>query len=497
VLGEQSQVYPGAPQGMVFPGDTGIASTLTPAKWTNFSPRFGIAWSPSSTDGWLHRIFGGSGKSSVRAGYGIFYTAFEGLSAGIMSACAPYGYDYNSTSGRPLFNEPFVSASTGATNGQPFPSPIPAFGASVSHPNTTVDWSKYMPITGDPAFYYRNTSPYTESYSLSIERELHEGTLLEIGYVGTQAHHLLVLTPANPGNAALCLSVNEPSQVMPGTNTCGPFSEGGTFTKADGTQIEARGPFGPSFDGITYQKTIGASGYNALELTLKHHSRYAELLGAYTYSKSIDNSSSLSEEVNPFHSALSRAISAFDVRHNFVFSYNTTLPIPELTGWRSNWARNWQLSGITRFGTGMPVTLYNNDDTSLIGSMPNGINNDGVDTPNYTPGNLALNHDPRNSRMAFNTSLITIPTVLGQMGTARRRFFYGPGSENFDASLEKKISIGESRSLLFRVEAFNVFNHAQFFGPNAVQGNPDSSNFGKIINAGAPRQMQLVAKFSF
>lgn len=496
VLGQKSEVYPGAPRGMVFPGDPGVPSTLSPIQWTDISPRLGLAWSPRPAVGWIRRVFGGTGKSSIRAGYGVFYTAFEGLSAGIMSANAPYGYDYDSTSGRPLFNEPFISASTGANNGQPFPSPIPPFGASASHPNTTVDWSKYMPITSDPAFYYQNTSPYTENYTLTIERELHEGTMLEIGYVGAQAHHLLVLTPANPGNAAKCLSVSEPSEVMPGTNTCGPFSEGGLFTKADGTQIKVRGPFGPNFDGITYQKTIGASGYNALELTLKYRSRYAQLLAAYTYSKSIDNSSSLSEEVNPFNPALSRAISAFDVRQNFVISYNAALPFGQLTHWKNGWIKGWQLSGITRFSTGMPVTLYNNDDTSLIGSMPNGINNNGVDTPNYTPGNLELNHNPRNGHAALNTALITIPAV-GEMGTARRRFFYGPGMENYDASLEKKIALGETRSLLFRAEAFNVFNHAQFFGPDAVQGNPDSPNFGKIINANAPRQMQLAVKFSF
>jgi hypothetical protein len=150
----------------------------------------------------------------------------------------------------------------------------------------------------------------------------------------------------------------------------------------------------------------------------------------------------------------------------------------------------------------MPVTLFNNDDTSLIGSMPNGINNNGVDTPDYTPGNLQLNRNPRKSQYAFNTALLTIPDSskpdeLGHMGTARRRFFYGPGSDNFDTALEKKLGLGESRSLLLRLEAFNVFNHAQFFGPNAVNGNPDSTNFGKIINANAPRQLQLAAKFSF
>ncbi len=496
VLGQQSEVYPGAPQGMVFPGDRGIASSLSPTKWTNVSPRLGAAYSPNWTGSFLRRFFGDPGKTSIHAGFGIFYTAIEGLSAGIMSACPPYGYDYDSTVGHPLFDEPFVSASTGGTNGQPFPSPIPSSGASRNHPNTTVDWTKYSPITGDPAFYYRNTSPYTESYTLSVERELPAGTVLEIGYVGTQAHHLLVLTPASPGDAARCLSVSQTTQVQPGTNTCGQFKEGGLFTKLDGSQVEARGPFGPEFDGITYQKTVGGSTYNALELTVKHRGRNTELLAAYTFSKSIDNSSSLSEEVNPIDPSLSRAISAFDVRHNLVISYSAALPLTLLTTRHRNWTSDWSLSGITRFSSGMPVTLYNNDDTSLLGSMPNGINNNGVDTPNLAPGDLKLNRNPRNGRAAFDTALITIPAV-GQMGTARRRSFYGPGMENFDVSLEKKLRLGESRTLLLRAESFNVFNHAQFFGPEAVNGNPDSTGFGTIVNTDPPRQMQLAAKFSF
>ncbi len=64
-------------------------------------------------------------------------------------------------------------------------------------------------------------------------------------------------------------------------------------------------------------------------------------------------------------------------------------------------------------------------------------------------------------------------------------------------ALEKKITIGESRALLLRAESFNVFNHAQFFGPEAVNGNPDSTNFGRIVNADAPRQIQVAAKFTF
>lgn len=500
VLGQQSAVYPGAPEGLVFPGDVGIPNTLAPTKWNNFSPRVGLAYSPTAENRFLKLLFGTRNASSIRGSFGIFHTAFEGLSAGIMSACPPYGYDYDSTGGRPLFEEPFVSASTGKSNGQPFPSPIPTYGASRRSPNTSVDWSKYNPITGDPAFYYKNVSPYTESYTVSIERQLASNTFLKIGYIGTQSHHLLVLTPASPGNAERCKTVSTTSQVEAGSATCGPFSEGGLFHKADGSAVQPRGPFSSSFDGITYQKTMGSSDYNALELSLRRSGGNLEFLAAYTYSKSLDNSSSLSEEVNPINPSLSRAVSAFDIRHNLVVSYDYHLPLQLLIRRNNGWTRGWELSGISRFASGMPVTLYNNDDTSLLGSIPNGINNNGVDTPDYTPGDLKLNRNPRAGKFAFNTALFSIPQSLdeyGHIGTARRRFFYGPGLENFDMAVEKQITLTESKSLELRLESFNTFNHAQFFGPEAVNGNPDSSTFGTIINANAPRQMQVAAKFKF
>jgi hypothetical protein len=128
--------------------------------------------------------------------------------------------------------------------------------------------------------------------------------------------------------------------------------------------------------------------------------------------------------------------------------------------------------------------------------MPNGINNNGVDTPSYKAGNLALNRNPRGTSAAFNTELFSVPT-MGTLGNARRRFFYGPGLENFDVSLQKELAMREGRLLQFRVEAFNVFNHAQFFGPAAVNGNISSAGFGQIVNAMPPRQVQLAAKFIF
>jgi hypothetical protein len=164
---------------------------------------------------------------------------------------------------------------------------------------------------------------------------------------------------------------------------------------------------------------------------------------------------------------------------------------------RSNgWTTGWTFSGITRFSTGFPVTLLNYGDNSLLGAEPNGINNYGVDEPQYTPGPLELNHNPRNGESYFNTSLFSLQP-LGQAGNAKRRFFYGPGIDNYDVALLKNVPLTESKSLQFRFEGFNVFNHAQFYGPTAVNGNINSSTFGQVVSAAPPRLMQAAVKFTF
>jgi hypothetical protein len=451
-----------------------------------------VAYSPGFEKGLLHKILGSSGTTTIHAGYGVYYTAFEGLSAGIMSANPPYGYDYTSLA-PPTFANPFVNAATGQSVQQPFPEPIPPYGASAANPNSTINWSQYLPITGVPSFYHGNVPPYTESYTLSLQREIATHTVLSLGYVGSQSHHQLVLISANPGNPAECLALNAAGA----TPTCGPFGEGGTYTLPDGQVVQGtRGPFSSQFDAVTYQKTIGNSNYNALQANLRHQSGRLEFLVGYTYSKTIDQSSSLAEAVNPIDPSLSRAISAFDMKHNFVASYRYSLPVQTLLRHENRWTRGWSASGITRFSTGLPVTLYNNTDSSLLGTIPNGINNNGIDTLYMTPGNLAINTNPRNGQPAFNTALFSVPR-LGQMGNVPRRFFYGPGLENFDMALQKAFALTESKSLEFRAEAFNVFNHAQFFGAATVEGNIGSANFGKIVSADAPRQVQLVAKVHF
>jgi hypothetical protein len=171
VPGEQSVLYPNAIPGLVVPGDPGIPSTLSPTQYHNFAPRLGVAYTPEFPDGILKSITGGSGKTSIRASYGTFYTAFPGLSAGVMYGVPPFGYNYLSPA-PPLFATPFVNSGDGAQNADPFPLSFPPHNVSANNPFTAFDFAAVTPISADPYFYYRNSVPYTENYMLSIQREI-------------------------------------------------------------------------------------------------------------------------------------------------------------------------------------------------------------------------------------------------------------------------------------------------------------------------------------
>ena len=496
VPGQQSVVYPNAPNGLVFPGDLGIPSTLSAPQFHNFAPRIGLAYAPNFENGFLKKLVGDSGKSSIRASYGMFYTAFPGLSAGIMYGIPPYGYNYLSPQ-PPLLATPFINSADGAQNGDPFPLSFPPHNVSANNPYSGFDFAAVTPIGAAPYFYYRNSVPYTENYMLSIQRQIRNNTLLTVSYAGNQGHHLLVLVPTNVGNPALCLSLSQPNEVAPGNSTCGPFGEDATYMSANGKTYQGtREGLGPNFGATTAQKTVGNSNYNALEANLRFTAgKSSTVLVAYTYSKSIDDASNLGEETNPFNANLTRVISSWDMTQNFVATYTYALPFDHLFR-RSRLTEGWSLSGTTRFSTGFPVTLADDSDRSLLGTLGNGVNNQLLDTPQMTSGPLEINTNPRNGLPEFNIALFA-PETLGQLGNAARRSFYGPGIENFDIEISKTVRIDESKSFDIRVEAFNVFNHAQFYGSAAVDGEINDPNFGRIVSAAAPRLLQAAVKFHF
>lgn len=321
-----------------------------------------------------------------------------------------------------------------------------------------------------------------------------------MSYVGNQGHHILAVLSTNPSDQALCLSLSQRSEVASGSPTCGPFGEDALITSSSGHVYKGtRVGLGSNYGEDTAQKTIANSNYNALETNLRYVGKRSDFLLGYTYSKSIDQGSNLGEQLNPLNLAATRAISAWDMKHNFVASYKVSLPVDLLFKRSDRLTDGWSIAGTTRFSTGVPVTLYDDSDNSLLGTLGNGVNNYLLDTPEYHGAPLNINTNPRNGRPEFNNTKAAFTTeALGQLGNVPRRFFHGPGINNFDMTLTKLLRVTESKSFEFRLEAFNVFNDAQFYGAASVDGEVNNDlHFGQVVSAASPRLAQVAVKFTF
>ncbi len=489
VSGVTSTVYPGAPTGYVFPGDTvpgfgKIPNTIARTPHNNFGPRFGFAYSPSGAK-WLT---GGPGRFSIRAGFGMFYTNVEGVQQLDEGGLAPFDIFYVAPAPN-LFAAPFTNRTDGTQHFIPFPYQRPRLGAT-----NAAFWNNLLPLSGYPVPQISATTPYSENYHFTIQRQFGSNTVLNLGYVGSQGHHLLATLETNPGDPQLCLSLSQPQNVAPGSPTCGPFGENTLYTRADGTVVNGtRKPFGSSFGDNGWLTTVANSSYNALQVSLRHTTNRMTFFASYTYSKALDNSSSVGDkELNPLNSRLSKGLSYYDLTHNFVVSYIYALPFDKLARGRPRLTSGWKFVGVTRFTTGLPVILSEVDDNSLLG-IGGSAAGSAIDTPDFLGGNLNFT-DPRTGKPYFNTSLFR-PGRLGHLGTANRDFFHGPGLNNFDLSLQKDTRLTESKTLEFRAEFFNPFNHAQFNNPS---GNINNSGvFGLVTSARDPRIGQVAVKFLF
>jgi hypothetical protein len=522
IPGEQSVVFPGSPTGWVFPGDPGVPSTLAPTRWNNFAPRLGLAYSFGDYDGLLGKILGKSGTTSIRAGWGIFYSTFEGATDFNEIGDAPFG-NYT-TQNESTFAAPFTTRATGSSIMNFFPVTQPPLFFSAKHPasgppydNLTEFFNAFGTISSSPAFYNKNRLPYAEEYELSIEHQITRSDLLTLSYVGTQGHRLLSSESANPGSPSLCLKLAAEGAIAVGTTntTCSPGNENlvyalpgggfqpGTRLNFPGTTLPGGTPIVP-FGNDSYFITAGASSYNSMQINYRHTSGRLQTLIGYTLSKSFDDSSGYGEQINPFNHRLSRGLSAFDSTNNFVASYTYTLPIDKLGG-PTRLTNGWAISGITKFATGLPVTLVETDDQSLLGTASGGPIILPVDTPQIV-GPLDITN-PRtliNGQHQYFNPAAFGPSTLGTEGDARRRYFHGPGLNNWDFALLKNTRITERFNLQFRAEFFNIFNHAQFLTPSGITGfgpgptfTPTSASFGIVTAANPPRIGQLSLKLNF
>lgn len=506
IPGQQSVKFPGAPLGYVMAGDPGVPRTLAPTKWDNFGPRIGLAYSPEASSGFFGKLFGGPGLTSIRAGFGLYYTNVEDLSQFLEVGDPPYGLYYGSAN-PPLLEAPYLNRYDGSSVGQRFPFPFPSTNVSPSNPDTTFPWAQVEPLSYDWSFAHNNVLPYSEHYEFSIQRQIGKYTVVSTSYVGNQSHHLIAALEANPANQALCLFLNNPANLAANSaGPCGPFSETPPFSvsvvngqsigtstpwvTSTGQVITHVRPLGPLFDTNPLTSTIANSNYNSFQASANFESPWLSFIAGYTWSKCMDNASGLQDSVYPFAPSRSYALCNFDVTQNFVFSYNWILPFDRYVDKR--WAKavlgGWSFSGITNFATGLPITLSENDDNSLIGA-----NAAPVDVPNFAGGPVLADTNPRHGNAYFNPALFSIEQ-LGTFGNSSRRFFHGPGIINFNMALAKISRISESKELQFRVEAFNIFNHAQFMNPT---GEINSSTFGFVTQARDPRIMQFGVKFAF
>ncbi len=514
IPGEESATFPTAPQGLVIPGDPHVPSTLAPTQYHNFAPRIGFAYSPDNTEGLLGKIFGGPGKSSIRAGYGIFYSSIEDATGFVEVGDAPFGL-YYAAPVPTLMETPFIDRATGNNEGQKFPFVFPSTNVSPQNPDTTFDWAQATPISGSDYLNVHDKIPNVQEFEFSLQRQMGSSTVLSVSYVGSVGRHLLTFEDVNPGDPALCLFLNNPANLSPTTPaTCGPSGEDpGPLTPivlANPVTNPAPGfPGVPSFASTRLlrglnspttnnfgsnadMKTVASSSFNSLQVSLKHNTKYVNFLVAYTYEKSIDNGSTSFDATDVFNSGLSRALSIFDVPQDLTVSYTVQMPFDRLTGGAARrLTAGWALSGIATFAKGEPVQLSESDDNSLSGTFVATI-----DEPQVVGGPLFVNRNPRSGQPYFNPNYFA-PENLGTVGNAMRRFFSGPGIDNFDMALLKDTRITERMQVQFRAEAFNVFNHAQFMNPSGQVDNTGQGGFGYVTGARDPRIMQLALKFLF
>ena len=533
-----------APTGLVVPGDSGVPKGLTSTYYKSFAPRIGIAYSPDFKSGPMAKLFGSNGKTSIRAGWGLFYNPIEELVLAQFGAEPPFGG--SSSLSDTLFNTPFVSQLS--TNYIPTPNP---FGGIITPTKgAQTDLSLFRPILLYGEFGPHLRSQYTTQYNLTIQRELSASTMLQIGYVGSQGHRLLASHDINPSTPQTCLDMynisqyyaNQPqtpaNQALAAAYGCGPTVEDSQWilpANSIPTGYTLHMPYGsvaqygpgnpalnmvglrpysspncnptgppatpgtgcpvdgvPVFTDIFAEDTIANSNYNALEMMLqKRFSHGLQFQAAYTYSKSIDDGSTFEETLNPFNYRTSRGLSLFNSKQRFVISYDWELPIAKRQGFAGRVVNDWEVSGITQFQSGFPIRLDTEDDNELI----NSLFFLGTEAPSLN-GPLQILNPKKTGGFYLNYNQFSDPPYGSFNNGTQRTLCCGPGLVDWDFSVHKKIPLSETRYLQFRAEIFNVFNRTNFSNPDGHYQD-GLSGFGKITSAGDPRLLQFALKFFY
>ena len=435
--GAQSQLFPNAPAGLVYPGDPGVPRGIVPNDTNNVAPRVAMAWDVT-----------GDGRTSIRSAIGVFYDALAGqgdfFQSGVLSP--PFTPLIELNTPTPITLADPLAAVAGPPN--PFP---PAL--------TIIGWGNEF------------QSPYAIHLNAGVQRQLLSRLGAEVAYVGSRGHNLPIFMEVNPG-------VYVPGQTARGARIMPAFAlVRPTFSVARSW-----------YDSLqTSLRMLQTRGLN--------------FLASYTLGKTTDHVSGLNigGEARPVlpvvqgdEASIERALelekgpALFDARHRFVLSFGYALPeLSSSSAIMRGIAGGWQLNGIYQAQTGFPLTVTQGAvlDIRYMTSRP-----DVTCDPN---------DGPKTTAQYFNTSCFSVLPLAQtgeRPGNAGRNTVRGPGFQRTDLSVFKNFGFAGSHRLQLRIEGFNIFNQARFGQPNGVIG---TAPFGQITTAEDGRIVQLGIKYIF
>jgi len=440
--------------------------------YKDFEPRIGIAWDPSKT-----------GKMSVRAGYGIFHDRVFGNLVGNARGNVPFEQDSQTFPGDLVENVGLPGTQT---------------------PSAVVqDETGITPILFDKNF----RTPATQSWNFGVQREFLANTTIEVNYVGSHSTHLFREVDGNPPQPDLVAQLVAFCSVP---NAFGCTSRTLQFTTLwFGADFFGNIPFNAvnnnAFFQAFLQKSIANAHYHGLQMKVSQRMWHGlQIGGAYTFSHAIDDASDPLTPAagnrgfprNSFNLRAERGNSDFDVRHRGVINYLYELPFgigkSHLNhGFTGKALEGWQISGITTLSTGIPYDIFGNQDNQHTGVSDRAQLIATAKQPSGT--DKTFTGPPRSD---FDFAAFDTASNLG------RNHFYGPDFIDFDSVAQKTTTLNERMKLVFRTEAYNLFNHANFGQPgnaiaNAGLFGQSTSQIGRADGTSGARQLQFALKLLF
>lgn len=429
----------------------------------NFSPVFGVAYSPSFTSGWKGWLFGEK-KSVVRAGYQIGYDSF-----------------FNNIASNAATSSPNVVATLTAT---------PPAGRGHANLSTLLPTTArpLSPLDSQTLVVKNLVNPYYQRWSFGVQRSLPYNLVIDASYVGTKGTKLYINEDLNP-------SVPAAMRITPAGYT------GATSGRLDNIQ------------GSRLIRTNGGSSiYHSGQLSvMRRFTGNFTITGAYTWSKLIDNGSEVfgvaannEPQQASFPSifggqAFERALSFFDRTHRGSITYVYELPFYKAQrGFVGKVLGGWQLSGVTTFESGVPLTVVNGVDADGIGGN--------LDRPDFNPTGQPgvravpnagsptgyVNPDAGNAPInPANAQYIGLAAGTGRRGTLGRNTLRTPGTNNFNVNILKRVRITETTRIEFRTELFNVFNHLQYGQGSVSPFSPGNQGIAANVTSSAGGQFLI------